>query len=414
MVCYDTDFISPLTIRPKITVLGIGGAGGNTINAIIKQHINNIYCAALNTDAQALDHVICETKLQLGCSTSNGLGTGANPEIGRLAAEEEIEKIIGLVHDSDIVFLIAGLGGGTGSGALPVIARMLQEHQILSIAIVTKPFLFEGSRRMNVAQNALQKVEEYVDTTMVIPNQKLFEQDNSQEIPLMQAFEKINTVIVDCIKAVADTIFNPGHINVDFADMKTTMTRMGRAVIGIGKASGANRAQEVIEKTLNSPLLEHTTLKGARSILLNIHGNHSLTLHEMNTIAGFVHEQAHPDAHIIVGSSISENMQDELQLTMIATGFEDFSQKNKPINRNAPHQNYYNNYQQKPIINNQNQHYNQKQQSYYQPQQPSQSSYDSQYTTQKQDIVTTQAHANNIEVPTFFRKNNPHDHHEVN
>lgn len=410
MISYDTEYVPSFQVRPKITVLGIGGAGGNAINAIMKQNVSNVMCAALNTDMQALNNVICEKKIQLGSVTSQGLGTGANPEIGRVAAEEDMQKIIELVHDSDIVFLIAGLGGGTGSGALPVIARMLQENEILSVALVTKPFVFEGSRRMNVANHALSKIEEYVDTAIVIPNQKLFEQQESQQIPLMDAFEKINMVIVDCIRAISDTVFNPGHINVDFADIKTTISRMGRAVIGMGIASGENRAQEVIEKTLNSPLLEFTTLKGARSLLLNIHGDHSLTLQEMNSIASHIYEQAHPDAHIIVGSSISESMGDYLQLTVIATGFEDFNVKNKNhirgntqsfyqqknnYNAHAPFNNYNNTMNNQNIYNNQNQSNILNQNHQFLNNQQSGSGINN------RDIQDL-----NIEVPTFFRKNN--------
>jgi cell division protein FtsZ len=233
--------------------------------------------------------------------------------------------------------LLAGLGGGTGSGAVPLLAKILQEKQILSIALVTKPFFFEGTRRMHVAQQAMIKIEEYVDTLIIIPNQKLFECNSIQDISLCDAFDKINSLMVDSIKAVTETIFSPGHINVDFADIKTTMSKMGRAVIGIGKGKGEKRAMEAIQSAIASPLLENNSLKGARSILLNIHGDDSLSLHEMNIIAGFVHDEAHPDAHIIVGSSINKFKEDDsITLTIIATGFED-QLKTRIQNKNNIH-----------------------------------------------------------------------------
>lgn len=337
MILYDIESINHVNARPKITVIGIGGAGGNMINAIIKEGINHINFIALNTDFQALSNVNVEEKIVLGSSLTGGMGTGANPEIGKMAIEENIDLVLEKISDSDIVFLLAGLGGGTGSGVVPLLAKILQEKQILSIALVTKPFFFEGSRRMQVAQQAISKIEEYIDTLIIIPNQKLFESNSAQDISLCDAFDKINALMVDSIKAVTDTIFSPGHINVDFADIKTTMSKMGRAVIGIGKGSGEKRAIDAIQKAIASPLLENNSLKGARSILLNIHGDDSLSLQEMNIIAGFVHDEAHPEAHIIVGSSINKHKEDDsITLTIIATGFED-QLKTRIQNKNNIH-----------------------------------------------------------------------------
>jgi len=337
MIMYDIESVMETNIRPKITVIGIGGAGGNMLNAIVKESIDNIKYIALNTDFQALSNVNVEEKIVLGSSLTGGMGTGANPEIGKLAIEENLDLVLDKINDSDIVFLLAGLGGGTGSGAVPLLAKILQEKQILSIALVTKPFFFEGTRRMHVAQQAMIKIEEYVDTLIIIPNQKLFECNSIQDISLCDAFDKINSLMVDSIKAVTETIFSPGHINVDFADIKTTMSKMGRAVIGIGKGKGEKRAMEAIQSAIASPLLENNSLKGARSILLNIHGDDSLSLHEMNIIAGFVHDEAHPDAHIIVGSSINKFKEDDsITLTIIATGFED-QLKTRIQNKNNIH-----------------------------------------------------------------------------
>jgi cell division protein FtsZ len=390
MIMYDIDAVIQTDVRPKITVIGIGGAGGNMLNAIVKEGINNIKYIALNTDFQALSNVTVEEKIVLGSSLTGGMGTGANPEIGKLAMEENLDLVLDKIHDSDIVFLLAGLGGGTGSGVMPLLAKILQEKQILSIALVTKPFFFEGSRRMQVAQQAIIKIEEYADTLIIIPNQKLFECNSMQDISLCDAFDKINALMVDSIKAVTETIFSPGHINVDFADIKTTMSKMGRAVIGIGKGKGEKRAMEAIQGAIASPLLENNSLKGARSILINIHGDESLSLHEMNIIAGFVHDEAHPDAHIIVGSSINKLKEDDsITLTIIATGFED-QIKTRIQNKN-------------------NIHLHNQVQMHYQP-------------TQKQNFYTNQQSATNtqnnqgffqpnypdknIDVPTYLRNQN--------
>jgi cell division protein FtsZ len=337
MIIYDADNMIKEVIRPKITVIGVGGAGGNMLNAIVKEQISNINYIALNTDLQALSHVNVEDKIILGSSLTGGMGTGANPEVGKLALEENIQAILEKVDSSDIVFLLGGLGGGTGSGVIPLLAKILQEKQILSIALLTKPFFFEGSRRMHVAQQAIIKIEENIDTLIVIPNQKLFESDSAQDISLSEAFNKINLLMVNCIRAVAETIFSPGHINVDFADIRTIMNKMGRAVIGIGCGTGEKRAAEAIQNAISSTLLENNSLKGARSILLNIHGDESLSLHEMSIIAGFVHDEAHPDAHIIVGSSINKAKDDDsITLTIIATGFED-QLKTRIQNKNNIH-----------------------------------------------------------------------------
>lgn len=430
MITYDNDSNFHSNNYPKVILLGVGGAGGNTVNAVKEQDIKNIYCVAANTDIQALDSIKADCKIQLGATITRGMGTGANPEIGKVAAEEDMQKIITLVEDADIVFLVGGLGGGTGSGAIPVISRMLQEKQILSIVLVTKPFLFEGARRSLVASNALQKIEEYADTLIVIPNQKLFDTiESSNSISLMDAFSQVNNVIIDCIKAVVDTINNPGHINIDFADIKSTMTRMGRAVIGIGKASGENRAEECILKTISSPLLEQNSLRGARSILLNIHGDDSLTLNEMNIIASHIGKEVHPDAHIIIGSSIAREKTDELQLTLIATCFEDQLKtrtstrhqqatynNNNPIvgqNKNNANQFYgYNN-----VPQGQNSHFNVNQNGQnltqnnpYGNNAVKNSPYNNNFNENFQSSLYDKKNnpENDLDVPAFFRKNSLH------
>jgi cell division protein FtsZ len=405
MTSYDIEAINAPSLRPKISVIGIGGAGGNMLNAIISEGIEHIQYIALNTDLQALSNIQAAEKIVLGASLTGGMGTGANPEIGKMAIEENLENVLEIIGDSDIVFLLAGLGGGTGSGVLPLLSKILQEKQILSIALVTKPFFFEGSRRMQVAQQAISKIEEYIDTLIIIPNQKLFEAQGMQDISLCNAFEKINRVMVDCIKAVVETIFSPGHINVDFADIKTTMSRMGRAIIGIGKGSGEKRAMEAIQGAIESPLLENNSLKGARSILLNIHGDSSLSLHEMNIIAGFIHDEAHPEAHIIVGSSINKTKEDDtITLTIIVTGFEDqlkarIQSKNNihvhnqgSMNYNniaAQKQNFYNQTSSSQIKNNQN---------FFQ-----QNNNNIEKNNYDETKKTTESFSKNIDIPTFLR-----------
>jgi cell division protein FtsZ len=403
MIMYDIEAVIETDIRPKITVIGIGGAGGNMLNAIVKEGINNIKYIALNTDFQALSNVNVEEKIVLGSSLTGGMGTGANPEIGKLAIEENLDLVLDKIHDSDIVFLLAGLGGGTGSGVVPLLTKILQEKQILSIALVTKPFFFEGSRRMQVAQQAIMKIEEYTDTLIIIPNQKLFECNTMQDISLCDAFDKINALMVDCIKAVTETIFSPGHINVDFADIRTTMSKMGRAVIGIGKGKGEKRATDAIQAAIASPLLENNSLKGARSILLNIHGDSSLSLQEMNVIAGFVHDEAHPDAHIIVGSSINKFKEDDsITLTIIATGFED-QLKTRIQNKNNIHlhnqvQMHYQSTQKQNFYNQQSAMGNQHNQGFFQ------SNFSDKNIDQSQKQTDT--FSKNIDIPTYLRNQN--------
>jgi cell division protein FtsZ len=309
--------------KPRIMIIGIGGAGGNMLDALIKDGLGHISSLALNTDAQALDLLSVENKILLGKDFLRGFGTGANIDVGKVAIEGALDAVLSLVEGSDIVFLLAGFGGGTGTGATPTLAKILQEKNILTISIITKPFLFEGSKRMQIAQNAMEGIEKYSDTVISIPNQKLFDSQMMQELSLEEAFSRVNEVVANSIRAVVDTIFSPGSINIDFADIKATMTKMGRAIIGIGKGEGENRALEAIKNAVNSPLLENNSLKGARSIIINVCSDSSLLLHEINIIASFIHDEAHPEAHIILGTSIEKSKTKEVMVTIIVTGFED-------------------------------------------------------------------------------------------
>lgn len=304
----------------NITVLGIGGAGGNTINSMVDAGYENITFIAANTDSQALHNSKAHHQLQLGIKSTKGLGAGANPEIGKRAAEEDLDKLIDLVGDADIVFLTAGMGGGTGSGGLPVIAHALKEKGILTIAIVTKPFGFEGKKRETIALDAIENVKREVDTLIIMPNQKLLELVE-QNTSMIDAFAMINKVLNQSVKGIADIISRSGHINVDFADVRAIMKDMGLAVMGTGKATGDNRAMIATQEAISSPLLENMSIKGAKGVLLNITGSQNLGLHEISMAASLIHEQADEDANIILGSVIDESLNDEITVTVIATGF---------------------------------------------------------------------------------------------
>ncbi len=305
----------------SIKVIGVGGAGGNTVNSIIATGCQGIECIVVNTDAQALELSKAPCKVQIGIKSTKGLGTGANPEIGKRAAEEDMDKVMEVIGDADIVFLAGGMGGGTGSGALPVIAQALRDKGILSIAIITKPFLFEGKRRAQVAEKATENLKQIVDTLIIMPNQKLLEV-TEQNISMIEAFALINDVLSQSVRGISDIIAKPGHINVDYADVRVIMKDTGLAVMGTGKASGQTRAKDAAQQAISSPLLENMNIIGARGVLLNITGGNNLGLHEINEAASIIYEQAHEDANIIIGSVIDESLNDEVIVTIIATGFE--------------------------------------------------------------------------------------------
>ncbi len=310
-----------VTSTASIKVIGVGGAGGNTVNSIIESGCQGIECIVANSDAQALKLSKASQKIQLGIKSTKGLGTGANPELGKRAAEEDLDKIMEAIEEADIIFLTAGMGGGTGSGALPVITQALKEKGTLSIAIVTKPFLFEGKKRAQVAEEALEKLRATVDTLIVIPNQKLLEVVD-QNVSMIDAFAMINDVLGQSVRGISNIITKPGHINVDFADVKAIMKDMGLAVMGTGKASGPSRALEAARAAISSPLLENMSITGAHGVLLNITGGKNLSLHEISEAASVIYEQAAEDANIILGSVIDENLDEEVSVTIIATGFE--------------------------------------------------------------------------------------------
>ena len=310
----------PIMVKPLIKVIGVGGAGGNAINSMIEAGFEGIEFIAANTDAQALQNSKAQYKVQLGNKSTKGLGAGANPQLGRRAAEEDIDRILDKIGDAEIVFLTAGAGGGTGSGASPVIAQALKEKGILTIGIVTKPFTFEGKRREAVAYECLNNLQKNIDTLIVIPNQKLLEIVD-KNVSMIEAFSMINDVLVQSVRSISEIITKTGHINVDFADLKTIMKDRGLALMGTGRANGPERAIIAANNAINAPLLDSASIKGAQSVLLNITGGVNLTLHEINDAASIIYSEADPDAHIILGSVVDPNLVDEIIVTVIATGF---------------------------------------------------------------------------------------------
>jgi len=317
----DTKKVEHVTNPASIKVMGIGGAGGNTVNSLVDSGADYIQSIAVNTDAQALHLSKADHTIQVGNKSTKGLGTGANPELGKKAAEEDIDKLMDLVTDTDIVFLTAGMGGGTGSGALPVVAHAMKEQNILTIAVVTLPFEFEGKRRTRVAQQAIENLKKEVDTLIIIPNQKLLDVVD-RNVSMLDAFAMINDVLVQSVTGITDIITKAGHINVDFADVRTIMKGMGLAVMGSATATGENRAQEATLKAITSPLLENMRIKGAHGVLLNITGGRDLSLHEISEAANIIYEEAAEDAHIILGSVVDDTLENEVKVTIIATGFE--------------------------------------------------------------------------------------------
>lgn len=352
MIEFEKDILPQVSLA-KIKVLGVGGAGGNTINRMLESKYEGIDFIVANTDAQTLKLSKAPHSIQIGVKSTRGLGAGANPEIGRRAAEEDLIKILDIIGDADVVFLTGGLGGGTGSGALPVIARELRERKILSIAVVTKPFVFEGKRRMRIAQEALEALKREVDTLIVIPNQKLLDV-TKQDVSLLNAFSMINDVINAFVRSISDVITKPGHINVDFADVKATMKDAGMAVMGTGRTSGPDRAILAAQHALYSPLLESVNINEARGVLLNITGSSNLGLHEVSSAASIIYEAVHEDANIILGSVIDESLGDEVSVTLVATDFLGRSSVQATASNNNISNNNINNIQaaQHHVINN--------------------------------------------------------------
>jgi cell division protein FtsZ len=310
------------TIKPAmLKVVGVGGSGCNAVNTMIGAQFTGVEFIAANTDMQALGLCKAPSTLPLGTRLTKGLGAGSNPEIGRQAALEDTEKIRDVLQGADMAFVTAGMGGGTGTGAAPVIASIARELGILTVAVVTKPFAFEGAKRMQRAEEGLRELKRHVDTLIVIPNQRLLSVVD-KGTPLVDAFKVADDVLRQAVQGIADLVTTPGLINVDFADVRAVMAHMGRAVMGMGTARGNNRAVEATQKAISSPLLEDGSVEGARGVLLNITGGPNLSLHEVTEASTIVQEAADPEANIIFGSVIQSKMTEEVVVTVIATGFE--------------------------------------------------------------------------------------------
>ncbi len=305
----------------RIKVVGVGGGGGNAVNRMIEAGIEGIEFLVANTDLQALKRSRAPIKIQLGGKLTKGLGAGANPDIGRNAALEDTEKIIEALEGADMVFVTTGLGGGTGTGAAPIIASLATELNALTVAVVTKPFHFEGKRRMTQAEVGLRELRECVDTVITIPNERLLHTVD-KNVSLTDAFKMADDVLRQAVQGISDLIIVPGLINLDFADVKTIMQGMGLALMGAGRASGENRAVEATQQAISSPLLEEATIQGAKGVLINITGGPDLTLYEVNEASSIIRESADDDANIIFGAVIDETLHDEMKITVIATGFD--------------------------------------------------------------------------------------------
>jgi cell division protein FtsZ len=311
----------PPTTGAVIKVVGVGGGGGNAVNHMIDAHIEGIQFLVANTDLQALKRSLAPVKLQLGAKLTKGLGAGANPEVGRDAALEDTEKIIEALEGADMVFVTVGLGGGTGTGAAPIIASLAAELGALTVAVVTKPFPFEGRHRMRQAEAGLEELRSVVDTLITIPNERLL-QTVDRKTALGNAFRHADDVLRQAVQGISDLITVPGFINVDFADVKAIMKGMGIALMGTGHAAGENRALEATQSAISSPLLEEASIEGARGVLVNITGGSDLTLFEVDEAMRLIHDAADPDANIIFGTVPDERMENEMKITVIATGFE--------------------------------------------------------------------------------------------
>ncbi len=306
-------------LKPKILVLGVGGAGGNAVNNMIRSELQGVEFVVANTDAQALKQNLAESRIQLGAELTEGLGAGSKPHIGANAAEEAAEEINAHMKGVHMCFITAGMGGGTGTGAAPIVAKAAKEQGILTVGVVTKPFQFEGNHRMRIAEAGIEELQKYVDTLIIIPNQNLFRIAN-EKTTFADAFNMADDVLHSGVRGVTDLMVMPGLINLDFADVNTVMSEMGKAMMGTGEASGENRAIEAAEAAISNPLLDDVSMKGARGVLINITGGMDLTLYELDEAANRIRSEVDPEANIIVGSTFNTEMEGTMRVSVVATG----------------------------------------------------------------------------------------------
>ena len=313
------ELVDSYSQKAVIKVIGIGGGGGNAVNHMVTSHIEGVDFICANTDAQALKNIQARSVIQLGNALTKGLGAGANPDIGRQAAKDDRERILEVLDGSDMVFITAGMGGGTGTGAAPVIAEIAKEAGILTVAVLTKPFPFEGKKRRAIAERGIDELSQYVDSLITIPNERLLPV-LGKDISLISAFAAANDVLLNAVQGIADLITRPGLINVDFADVRTVMSEMGMAMMGSGVANGPNRAREAAQKAIHSPLLDEVNLQGAKGILVNIAGGPDLAIGEFDEVGSVINDFASEDAVVVTGLSIDPDLQDEVRVTVVATG----------------------------------------------------------------------------------------------
>ncbi|MGO8919020.1 MAG: cell division protein FtsZ [Stellaceae bacterium] len=308
-------------LKPRITVVGVGGAGGNAVTNMIRSKLIGCEFVVCNTDAQAMRQSLAERKIQLGAGVTRGLGAGSRPDVGRIAAEETIEEIMSALDGSNMVFITAGMGGGTGTGAAPVIARAAREAGILTVGVITKPFQFEGNNRMKLAEAGIIELQKFVDTLIIIPNQNLFRVAN-ERTTFADAFKMADDVLHSGVRGVTDLMVMPGLINLDFADIRAVMSEMGKAMMGTGEAEGDRRAIDAAEAAISNPLLEDVSMKGARGVLINITGGLDMTLFEVDEAANRVREEVDPEANIIFGSTFDEKLAGKMRISVVATGID--------------------------------------------------------------------------------------------
>jgi cell division protein FtsZ len=319
-------------LKPKITIFGVGGAGGNAINNMIRSNLEGVEFVAANTDSQSLANSLATNKIQLGLKITKGLGAGSFPDRGRMAAEENIDEINNFLQGCNMVFIAAGMGGGTGTGAAPVIAKLAREQDILTVGVVTKPFHFEGKYRMETAESGIEELKKYVDTLIVIPNQNLFRIANEQTT-FESAFKMADDVLHAGVRGITDLITMPGLVNLDFADIRTIMTKMGKAMMGTGEATGENRAVEACHAAISNPLLDDISIKGAKGVLVNMTGGPDMTLFEADIAVNTIKKEVDQNANIIFGSAFSEDMKGKIRISVVATGIESEDIK-KEFNKN--------------------------------------------------------------------------------
>lgn len=308
-------------LSPKIAVIGVGGGGGNAVNNMIAENLEGCDFIVCNADAQALEHSLCTNKVQLGVNVTAGLGAGSKPEIGKAAAEESLDDVLAYLEGANMAFVTAGMGGGTGTGAAPVIAKACRERGILTVGVVTKPFHFEGTHRMKMAEDGIEEMQKYVDTLIVIPNQNLFRVAN-EKTTFADGFKMADSVLQSGVRGVTDLMVKPGLVNLDFADIRTAMLEMGKAMMGTGEATGEKRAIEAAESAINNPLLDDVTMKGAHGVIINVTGGYDMTLFEADEACNRIRDEVDPNANIIFGATFDEKMEGSMRVSIVATGIE--------------------------------------------------------------------------------------------